>query len=166
VIFVAVGTQLPFDRLIRVVDDWAGAQKRNDVFAQIGPSQYRPSHMQWREFIDAEEFKARIAAADVVVAHAGMGSIITALELGKTIIVMPRRADLNEHRNDHQIATAKQFQAQGRISVAFDEAELRGLLDGLEKLRPSSSCGSTASAELLRTLRDFIETPANSVARI
>ena len=53
-----------------------------------------------------------------------MGSIITALELGKRIIVMPRRADLGEHRSDHQVATAKRFAEQGRIEVAFNEREL------------------------------------------
>jgi UDP-N-acetylglucosamine transferase subunit ALG13 len=156
VIFVAVGTQLPFDRLVKAVDQWAGTHHRKDVFAQIGPSHYRPVHLEWREFVDAHEFKQRVAAAEVVVAHAGMGSIITALELGKTIIVMPRRADLNEHRNDHQLATARQFQAQGRISVAFDEAELTARLEALDQIKAPPPCATTASPELLQTLRDFL----------
>lgn len=37
-IFVTVGTQVQFDRLIRTVDEWAGARARSDIFAQIGPS--------------------------------------------------------------------------------------------------------------------------------
>jgi UDP-N-acetylglucosamine transferase subunit ALG13 len=156
VIFVAVGTQLPFDRLVKAVDQWAGKHQRKDVFAQIGPSRYRPVNLEWREFVDAHEFKERVSQADAVVAHAGMGSIITALELGKTIIVMPRRAALNEHRNDHQIATAKQFQAQGRISVAFDETELAARLEALDQIKAPSRCGSTASPELIQTLKDFI----------
>ena len=37
-IFVTVGTQLAFDRMIKAVDEWAGARGRTDVFAQVGPA--------------------------------------------------------------------------------------------------------------------------------
>ena len=115
-IFVTVGTQGQFDRLIRTVDRWAGLRGRTDVFAQTGPSAYRPIHIRSKPFIDPIEFRQHVELASLVIAHAGMGSIITALELGKRIIVMPRRADLGEHRNDHQVATAKRFAAQGANS--------------------------------------------------
>ena len=113
-IFVTVGTQGQFDRLIRTVDEWAGLRGRTDVFAQTGPSDYRPEHIRSKPFIDPTEFRKHVESASLVIAHAGMGSIITALEFGKHIIVMPRRADLGEHRNDHQVATAKRFAATGR----------------------------------------------------
>jgi len=58
-----------------------------------------------------------------------MGTIITALELDKPILVMPRRGDLGETRNDHQLATARRLHALGLIEVALDEAELRSRLD-------------------------------------
>lgn len=123
-IFVTVGTQLPFDRLIRAVDTWAVAKERMDVFAQVGPSGYRPQHIRSKGFIDAQEFRSLVSEATLMVAHAGMGSIITALEANKPIVVLPRRADLNEHRNDHQLATAKRFASLGVIHVAFDVQEL------------------------------------------
>ena len=53
------------------------------------------------------------SALQVVIAHDEMGSIITALEMGKPIVVMPRRAELGEHRNDHQVAAAAPGRAQG-----------------------------------------------------
>src|SRR5262245_16726664 len=98
-IFVTVGTQGQFDRLIRTVDEWAGLRARTDVFAQIGKSVYRPRHIRSKRFIDPAEFRKLVEASRLVVAHAGIGSIITALEFGKHIIVMPRRADFGEHRN-------------------------------------------------------------------
>ena len=85
-IFVTVGVQLPFDRLVRAVDTWAGERMRADVFAQIGPSQYRPQHIEFRAFVEPPEFRRLVEGADAVVAHAGMGSIITALELAKPLI--------------------------------------------------------------------------------
>lgn len=156
-IFVTVGTQVQFDRLIRTVDEWAGARARNDIFAQIGPSNRQFKHIRTERFIDAPRFRNCVEAASVVIAHAGMGSIITALELGKRIIVMPRRASLGEHRNDHQVATAKQFAAQGRIEVCLDERELADKLDQLDVRAGGERLGAEASPQLILTIRDFIE---------
>ena len=103
-IFVTVGAQMAFDRLVRTVDEWAATRGRKDVFAQIGPTEWRPRHIEWVAFLPPEDFRKRVADATMVVAHAGMGSIITALELGKPILVMPRRGHLQETRNDHQVA--------------------------------------------------------------
>jgi UDP-N-acetylglucosamine transferase subunit ALG13 len=157
-IFVTVGTQGQFDRLVRAVDGWAGARRKLEVFAQIGPSQYRAAHIRTEPFIDPAEFRRRVESANLVVAHAGMGSIITALELGKQIIVMPRRADLGEQRNDHQIATAKRFAEQGRIQVAFDQQELIRKLDQVESLDKSERLSAQAPADLIDAIRAFIET--------
>src|SRR5688500_9921748 len=98
VIFVTVGAQMPFDRLVRAVDAWA--EGRTDVVAQIGESAYVPKTLRWTRFLEPEAFRRHYAEAKVVVAHAGTGSIITALQIGKPIIVMPRRAALRETRND------------------------------------------------------------------
>jgi UDP-N-acetylglucosamine transferase subunit ALG13 len=154
-IFVTVGTQLPFDRLVRTIDQWASARPYADAFAQIGPAQYRPRHMPWAEFLDAGECRRKTEQADVVVAHAGMGSILTALEYGRPVLVMPRLSALGEHRNDHQLDTAKKLLAQGRIFVAFDENQLLEKLEYLNKLQPSERIPVHASSTLIETLRLF-----------
>ncbi|MCK1335486.1 glucuronosyltransferase [Bradyrhizobium sp. 38] len=156
-IFVTVGTQGQFDRLIRTIDEWAGVRGRTDVFAQTGPSAYRARHICVEPFIDPSEFRSRVESASLVVAHAGMGSIITALELGKQIIVMPRRADLSEHRNDHQLASAKRFAQQGRIIVALDEKELIQKLDRVSFTETAERLGGQASSHLIGTIRAFLD---------
>ena len=93
-IFATVGTQLPFDRLISALDDWAASHAGIEVYAQIGRGEYEPRHIEWTRDMDPQDFRSRMAACDAVVAHAGMGSIISAIELGKRVIVMPRRATL------------------------------------------------------------------------
>lgn len=148
---------MPFDRLIRAVDDWAHLRGRSDVFAQIGSGGWHPSHIEWVEFLDPSEFRRQTEQADVVVAHAGMGSIITALECGKPILVMPRRGDLKETRNDHQVATARRFLEQGRIAVAFDEHELMERLDQVDSLRARDPVSSQASPQLIQRIRSFIQ---------
>lgn len=157
-IFVTVGTQGQFDRLIRTVDEWAGARGRTDGFAQTGPSEYHPKHIRTERFIDPTEFRKCVEAASIVISHAGMGSIITALELGKRILVMPRQASLGEHRNDHQLATAKRFAEQGRIMVAFNEQELVDRLDQLKVFEETERLSAQASPNLISTIRTFVET--------
>ncbi len=130
-IFVTVGAQMGFDRLIRAVDQWAGLNGLSDIFAQIGPGRYRPVFLRHEQFLEPQRFRSIFKEASLVVAHAGMGSIITALEMDKPILVMPRRGDLAETRNDHQIATARRFSELGAIHVAFDEKELTVQLDML-----------------------------------
>lgn len=156
-IFVTVGTQGSFDRLIRAIDEWAGARGRADIFAQIGPSDLRPEHIRSAPFVGADEFRQHVEVASLIVAHAGMGSIITALELGKRILVMPRRADLGEHRNDHQIATARRLSENGRVLTAMDQRELHEKLDQLQNPTISERLSSEASPNLIRTIRMFIE---------
>jgi len=157
-IFVTVGTQGRFDRLIRAVDEWAGVRAKTDVFAQTGTSDYRPKHICAEPFISPTDFRKCMESATFVIAHAGIGSIISALELGKQIIVMPRRAHLGEHRNDHQVATATRLAAQGRILAVADEQEMFEKLDNLEMFNKTELLSRQASADLIGTIRMFIET--------
>jgi UDP-N-acetylglucosamine transferase subunit ALG13 len=157
VIFVTVGSQMPFDRLIRAVDEWAGLRGRSDVFAQIGPSEYRAKHIEVTQFLNQSEFRDRVHSARVVVAHAGIGSIITALEIGKPIVIMPRRAHLREATSDHQVATAKQFAHLQSIIVAIDEQELFSKLYQAETLSVTNQIRAEASSSLISTVRAFIE---------
>lgn len=102
----------------------------------------------------------------MVIAHAGMGSIITAMELGKPILIMPRRAHLQEQRNDHQMATARQLHRQGRVSVAFDERELQTMLQGLDQITAPPRISVSASPRLIAAIREFIHgSPAPAATR-
>lgn len=161
-IFLTVGTQLTFDRMVKAVDTWCKKVPDVGIFGQIsdpGAKGYRPAHFEWQDFIGPEEFNKRFNAANLIVAHAGMGSIISALTASKPIIIMPRSAALGEHRNEHQRATAEKFGRKEGVYVAWDETELAALLTRLSK-NPPVTAGAAASAfaepKLIETLRDFI----------
>ena len=100
-IFIAVGSQLPFDRLIRYIDEWA---KNTDqkIIAQIGDATYMPKNMEYKKFINNDEFNQLIHDASVFISHAGMGNIFSAKEQKTPIIVLNRQYKLNEIRNNHQ----------------------------------------------------------------
>jgi len=157
VIFVTVGTQLPFDRLVQAVDSWAGASEApNPSFAQIGDGTYQPRHLEWARYLSEDTFRAKMMEASLIVSHAGIGNLLLALQFRKPIVVMPRRLALGEHRNDHQAATANWLRQWPGVTVADDAAALVEVLDGGDwqipgPLRPG------ASPELLSAVRDFIE---------
>lgn len=158
-IFATVGTQLPFDRLIRALDEWAGRHPQAHVFAQIGRSDYVPQHMEWERMITAESFRSYLLGCSTVVAHAGMGTIISAIEYGKRVVVLPRRAEFGEHRNDHQLATASRLAHLNGLEVVHDGEELAlalGTDDAMlsESISESSAAFSVSPA-LISEIRVF-----------
>ena len=155
-IFVTVGSDIPFDRLLKAVDSWARENKRQDVFAQIGTRAWKPDFIPFTPMLSPAEFRERLIACSVVVGHAGMGTILSALGHSKPILVMPRRLALNETRNDHQMATAQHLLAMDKINVAFDETELRAKLDHLDALIPRETIPPVATGPLIDGLRNFI----------
>ena len=128
-IFVTVGNMDPFDRLVKAVDQWAltnpGGEK---IFIQVGDGQYIPANCEYVRRMTPDDFEKRFSEARLVVSHAGIGTIITALELGKPIIVVPKRASLGEQRNEHQLSTVRHFKRSELMVVADSEADLIGML--------------------------------------
>jgi UDP-N-acetylglucosamine transferase subunit ALG13 len=78
------------------------------------------------------------------------------MQVRKPLLVMPRRADLGEHRNDHQFATARRFRELNQIMVAMDEGELLAQLGQLSSVRPASGAERYASAQLLEAIGGFL----------
>lgn len=161
-IFLTVGSELPFDRLVRAVDDWCGNHPDADVFGQIGEpgeKEYRPRHFQWQAFITPDAYRQRYDAAELIIGHAGMGSIITALVKAKPILIMPRRAAFIETRNDHQVSTAKRFATREGVLVAEDDTQVGVMLDRWEEIRDTFTmqpAGPFAEDGLIRLIREFI----------
>ena len=170
-IFVTVGNMDPFDRLLRAVDDWVKDQAICEpVVAQIGNCKYLPQNFPYVRFLTPNEYQAKFAEARFVIAHAGMGTIITAIELRKMLVIMPKLAFLGEQRNEHQLATLRHFQHHPRIRAALDEERLPGLLDEVlvslssghnqESDRESDSevdIISPSNLLLVRFVKDFVD---------
>lgn len=155
-IFIIVGTQEPFDRLIRYMDEWAGITGYYDIVAQIAEASYKPSNFRWFEFAPVSEFDKQFREAHLIVSHAGMGSIISALQYAKPIIVMPRLASLKEHRNDHQVATARSFSRLGYVNSVYSKEELFDSLNKRNQIKPVPPIKQEASELLLSALHEFI----------
>jgi UDP-N-acetylglucosamine transferase subunit ALG13 len=129
-IFVTIGTAFnPFDRLLVYADEAIAAL---DVpvsgVCQYGYSQFRPRGLDCKETLFRAEFDAEMARADVVICHAGVGTLWSALREGHKPLVIPRLGSLGEHVNDHQLEIVEALSQEGRIQIIENAAQLREAL--------------------------------------
>lgn len=124
-IFLTVGTQFPFDRLVKSVDEIIGQSGvEEEVFAQISDSSYRPQNFEAVSSLNKHLFDKYIREASGIISHAGVGTITVALEAGKPLLVMPRLKRYGEVVSDHQVSLAKRFELLGHVLVAYEAEEL------------------------------------------
>jgi UDP-N-acetylglucosamine transferase subunit ALG13 len=132
VIFVTVGSMFPFDRMISMMDDWALQNPRQQVLAQIGGGKYEPKYMRWNRILAPNAYKQTVQSSQLIVAHAGTGSVFTACTFCKPIVLVPRRAAEKEHTTDHQLDTARWLENKPGIFVAWSEDDLGQALERAE----------------------------------
>lgn len=156
-IFVTVGSMFPFDRLIRAVDAWAADNPGEEILAQIGQGA-EPRHMRWLRRMDQDAFAATVREAEIVVAHAGMGTVITAGRFGRPLVLLPRLAALAEQTTDHQLATADWLRGRPGIQVAATPGDLDACIAAARAVRPGSIpvIEAVAPPEFLDRLRDWL----------
>lgn len=156
-ILVTVGMQLSFDRLIKSMDEIALSLDM-PVIAQTGLGEFNPVNMEAHDRIAPDKFEALVKQSQLIVSHAGIGTVLTAQRFQKPILLVPRRADLGEHRNDHQLATASKLHGRPGVLVAMDEAELHErIIEGLA-MENAPSARSENSQRLHQSIAQFIDT--------
>jgi UDP-N-acetylglucosamine--N-acetylmuramyl-(pentapeptide) pyrophosphoryl-undecaprenol N-acetylglucosamine transferase len=94
-----------------------------EVLWQVGCTDVSDLPIPARRQLPWEVMKEAIESADVVIAHAGCGSAITALEAGKKPLLVPRRAAHSENVDDHQVLLARELAARG-LAVVRDPDDL------------------------------------------
>lgn len=158
-VFTTVGTQAPFDRLIAAVDALAAEFPGYEFVAQSLGGKYVPKNLTPLGFLDPKEFEEYFNRAGLIISHAGIGTIVSALTKNKPLLMMPRWAKMGEHRNNHQITTVKKFQELGYVHVAQDEEDLSKQLTIMLKtttFRVLHQAGPWASSEFIEGLKkDF-----------
>ncbi|MFK8004541.1 MAG: glycosyltransferase [Polyangiales bacterium] len=160
-VFVTVGAQMPFDRLIDAMDKWAAGHPQHTVVAQIGAkSELQPAHMEWSALTPPTTFEAHCEDSDIIVGHAGIGTLFAALERGRPIVVLPRLATKRETRNEHQSATARRFAQYTNVRVAWHEDEIAARIEELPAMLEAAGervIDGAAQGPLIRALADFID---------
>ena len=126
-IFVTVGSRnYPFDRLFVELDKlYDEGIIKDNMFAQIGTSKYKPKNFEYKDFISQEEFLEYINNSSYVISHGASGSIMKALNAGKKVIAVTRLEKYGEHINDHQIQNNEAFGSNGYVLPVFEMNELK-----------------------------------------
>jgi UDP-N-acetylglucosamine transferase subunit ALG13 len=83
------------------------------VLWQVGPTPIDDLGLDAVAYLPADRLAAELAAADVVIAHAGCGSALTALAAGRVPLLVPRDPRHGEVVDDHQVAFARHLEALG-----------------------------------------------------
>jgi UDP-N-acetylglucosamine transferase subunit ALG13 len=133
-IFLTVGVHnQQFNRILKEVDNLIGTKKLKDnVIAQTGVSDYIPKNYKSFDFAPFEKMVELNKKADIIISHAGVGTIIVALKNKKPIVVVPRLVEMGEHTDDHQVQLGKILKKHERIVVIENIANL---LKGIKKAK-------------------------------
>lgn len=154
-IFVTVGKGLhSFDRLVKAADDLA-AEMGEKVFIQYGCSSYKPVHAEGRDYVTFPEAQELTRTSSIMIAHAGIGTIIGALRSGIPIVIVPRYKKNGEHFNDHQLEIAEAVKGRPGVEVVYEGEALlpavQRLLNMKQPLVPQVS-----GAGLINAIDEFL----------
>lgn len=157
-ILVCVGaSEYPFNRLIRMLDQLCekGVLNGKEIIAQVGNATYSPKHYTFFPLIAREEFQKYLAQADLIITHAGTGSVIPPLKLDKKVIIVPRKSKYKEHIDDHQQELVDVFVTKGFAMTADTEEELQSCIENLDNFIPRKFVSN--NKVLCNMILDFIE---------
>ncbi len=111
------------------MDKWAGSHDE-EVVIQTGYSCYEPQNCRWSRLYPYWKIKDLAEEARLVISHGGPSSFILPLYFGRIPIVVPRKAGLGEHVNDHQAEFCRELEKRwGNIIVVGNIADLGDVID-------------------------------------
>ena len=155
-ILVTVGTQdKSFKRLINEIDCLVKEKKIKDkVIMRTGYTEYN-GLIEHFNFAPEDELNEMVKKCDILITHAGVGSIFKGLEYGKKVIAIPRLKKYHEHVNNHQLDISKNFLEAGYIKVVNDIADLGNTIKNINKFNPKKL--EIDNQELIDTVEEFID---------
>jgi UDP-N-acetylglucosamine transferase subunit ALG13 len=121
-----------FQRLLEVIERLAseGFFQGETVLIQSGNNpDFKPSYCQHKPFLTLEEFEAKIQHADLIICHAGAGTLFHVLQAGKVPVVIPRRKKYGEIVDDHQVELIEVLAPQGRIIPAYEPEDIPNAIE-------------------------------------
>ena len=129
-IFAVAGSQkFQFSRLFQMLDKMVEAHLiQDEIFAQIGCSDYRPQNYKYASFLKKNDFENCIHNCDLLITHGGVATIVSGLKEDKPVIVVPRLAKYGEHVDNHQKQIADIFKEQNFVMVCSERDPLKSLI--------------------------------------
>lgn len=144
-IFVTLGTQdKSFERLLAEVERLMELGKiQEDVIVQAGTTAYQSEKMRIHDLLPMDEMERLTGQCRLLITHGGVGSIISGLKHGKTVIAVPRLEKYKEHVNDHQTQIIRNFGSRGHIIGTEGVEELEAALEKANAFVPTAYQSNT-----------------------
>ena len=159
-IFVTVGNEqrYPFTRFLRIIDEVA-PDIPDEVVMQIGPDSHVPQNCKYFSFIPHQEYMEVFGKSRLIISHCATGVMIHAIRLMKPIILFPRRAEFNEHLDNHQVETAKSLEGRQGVWVTYDEEALRKIVMTFARGGEMSyAAQKTEETGIIEAIAEFLST--------
>lgn len=155
-IFVTLGSQkFQFNRLLMELDKLVEEKKiSNDIFAQIGYSDYKPKNYEFKEFLDREQFAEIMERCEIVITHGGTGAIVGAVKREKKVIAVPRLEKFGEHVDDHQLQIIDQFTDMNFIVGVKETNEIYEALEQLKTIEFKKYISNTEN--IIKSIEEFL----------
>ena len=156
-ILVTLGTQdKSFKRLLEAVEKQIDKGTIKDkVVVQAGLTKYQSDKMEIFDFIPVSKFDDLIKSCDILITHAGVGSIITGLKNNKKVIAAARLKKYHEHTNDHQLQIVDNFAKSGYIIPLENFDELDKAISKAKKFKPKPYESNTKN--FVKLIKDYID---------
>ncbi len=156
-IFVTVGSQkFQFNRLLKEIDKLVADKIiTEEVFAQIGVSDYIPRNYKYTKFLSFDEFNQYLNRCDMVITHAGTGVIVNSVKLEKKVIAIPRLKKYKEHVDDHQIQLIDEFKELNFVESCYEIKNLKKAIKNTRNKKYNKYVSNTD--KIIESIEEFIE---------
>ncbi len=140
-ILVTLGTQK--QQFIRLLNYIENSKINDEIIVQAGFTKFKSNKMKIFDFIDYEKMNNYIEKADLIITHAGTGSIVSALKKGKKVIACARKKEYLEHVDDHQEEILDVFYEEGYILKIDDNIDLDLVIKDSNNFKPKKFVSNT-----------------------
>lgn len=158
-VLVTIGSmsEKKFTRLFNIIDELCGegVLDGNQIIAQVGFDHYESSYYKCFDMVADEDFKKMIDECDLVVTHAGTGTVTACLKKRKKVIIFPRMAVYDEHYDDHQMELSELFAKKGYVLQATSKEELKFHIRHIGEFTPVPFVSN--NERMNKIIIDFIE---------
>ena len=158
-IFATLGNESrEFKRLVDLLLFISRNLSKEEIFFQNGHTAINsktPENLKFHKFISKEMFKEKLNNSRVVITHAGAGTLLQCMESNIVPLVMPRRYELHEHLNNHQLEILNEF-SKKNLCINIDKMKKKEILNILNNKPNFTRTNFTPKNLLLKKLKRTI----------
>ncbi|MBD3627948.1 PssE/Cps14G family polysaccharide biosynthesis glycosyltransferase [Cyclobacterium sp.] len=109
---------------------------REKVIVQNGFTEFPSQYLSYKPFLPVEELDQLYKEARIIISHAGSGSLLKGLKMGKKIIAIPRMPKYGEVVDEHQMEILSEFEKENYLLGWRESDDLKELLLRINKFEP------------------------------